>query len=42
MSGATKTIIEGLKTNLTLIAKVTADNEALKSRMTVIGTSGDT
>lgn len=39
---ATKALIEGLKNELlTLIAKVTADNEALKSRMNVIGTSDD-
>lgn len=37
-----KALIEGLKTELlTLIAKVTADNEALKARMNVIGTSDD-
>lgn len=40
---ATKAIIEGLKNELLmLIAKVTADNEALKSRMNAIGTSDDT
>ena len=43
MSDATKTIIEGLKTNLTALpAKVGTDVDTLKARIATIGTSGDT